>query len=73
MQTTIIADMKSSDLLNICRTCLNELSLEKNSIFNSIEFELTSEARNSEVDKKQLKMPILDIIRLCTTHFTVIN
>lgn len=68
-----IADMKPSDFLNICRTCLKELSIDKNSIFNSIEFELTSEACDTEADKKQLKMPILGIIRLCTTNNTVTN
>lgn len=60
------------DLLNICRTCLNELTMERSSIFKDIEIQTTGKINNQDDDDKTwLRIRIIDIILLCTSNISV--
>lgn len=67
---TICSETKPEDLLNICRTCLNELTTERTSIFKDIEIQTTSNEHNQD-DDTRLKFRILDIILLFTSNISV--
>lgn len=62
------SEFKSTDLVNICRTCLKELQYQdKVSIFQNIDF---NDGTTKEIDN-QMSMCICDIISLCSTKITV--
>lgn len=58
---------RPADLLNVCRTCLNELASERTSIYEKIEINTSD---NCDVGDR-LKIRILDAILLCTSNISV--
>lgn len=68
---TICSKRNPADLLNICRTCLNELTTEKSSIFEDIKIQTTGKENNQDDDKTWLKIRIIDIILLCSSNISV--
>lgn len=68
---TLCPEKRPADLLNICRICLNELTMERTSIFDDIEIQTTGEKNNQHDDNTWHRIRTLDIILLCTSNITV--
>lgn len=68
----LLSELKSSDLMSICFTCLKEVQAEcKVSIFNKITPNSTpSTLTMTDVDK-HLEMCVSDMISLCSSQITV--
>lgn len=72
MQTFFSLEMKTSNLLNICRTCLKELQEKTISIYNCIETGLVNRTENFQTDiDQQLTVRIVDIILIIASNITV--
>ena len=72
---TLSTQTSPADLLNICRTCLDELATERTSIFENIKIETTDKKFNQDNGDEDawLTIRILDIIQLCTSNISVIE
>lgn len=72
MQTFFSLEMKTSNLLNICRTCSKELQEKSISIYNCIETGLVNRTENFQTDiDQQLTVRIVDIILIIASNITV--
>lgn len=68
---TLCPEKTPVDLLNICRICLDELIMERTSIFEDIEIQTMGKENNQHNDNTWLRIRTLDIILLCTSNITV--
>lgn len=62
-------EIEVTELLNICRICLKQLTLERLSIFNNFENQITNDHFNQNDDDKLLR--VMDIIAFCASNISV--